>query len=75
MLIARGEDHEVRNTGREPLRTLNIYVPPAYTADGDERPAGRGGGTPDRKRSPGHREFAVAIFVPRRTTGGSGLSG
>lgn len=41
LLIARGERHEIRNTGEEPLRTLNVYVPPAYTAKGDELPAGR----------------------------------
>ena len=41
MLIERGDEHEVRNTGRTPLRTLNVYVPPAYEADGDELPAGK----------------------------------
>ena len=41
LLIGRGETHEIRNTGREPLKTLNVYVPPAYTAEGDELPAGR----------------------------------
>ena len=41
VLIARGETHEVRNTGEEPLKTLNVYVPPAYTAEGDELPADR----------------------------------
>ena len=41
LLIQRGETHEIRNTGTEPLRTLNVYVPPAYTAEGDELPAGR----------------------------------
>ena len=41
LLIQRGEAHEIRNTGDEPLQTLNIYVPPAYTADGDELPAGK----------------------------------
>ncbi|HKB02060.1 MAG TPA: cupin domain-containing protein [Gemmataceae bacterium] len=41
VLIHRGETHEIRNTGREPLRTLNIYVPPAYTEGGEELPAGR----------------------------------
>jgi mannose-6-phosphate isomerase-like protein (cupin superfamily) len=40
LLIARGETHEIRNTGGDALQTLNLYVPPAYTADGDERPAG-----------------------------------
>jgi oxalate decarboxylase/phosphoglucose isomerase-like protein (cupin superfamily) len=33
--------HEIRNTGNDPLRTLNVYVPPAYTEDGKERPAGK----------------------------------
>ena len=41
VLIPRGETHEIRNTGREPLRTLNVYVPPAYTSEGEELPAGR----------------------------------
>jgi mannose-6-phosphate isomerase-like protein (cupin superfamily) len=41
VLIERGEPHEIRNTGREPLRTLNIYVPPAYTPEGDELRAGQ----------------------------------
>ena len=41
MLIERGDEHEIRNTGRTPLRTLNVYVPPAYRSDGDELPAGR----------------------------------
>ena len=41
LLIERGDRHEIRNTGRGLLRTLNIYVPPAYTPAGDERPAGR----------------------------------
>lgn len=41
VLIQRGATHEIRNTGREPLRTLNVYVPPAYTDEGDELPAGR----------------------------------
>jgi mannose-6-phosphate isomerase-like protein (cupin superfamily) len=40
VLIGRGERHEVRNTGDAPLRTLNVYVPPAYTEEGDELPAG-----------------------------------
>jgi mannose-6-phosphate isomerase-like protein (cupin superfamily) len=42
LLIERGDLHEIRNTGRTPLRTLNVYVPPAYTSDGDELPRGRG---------------------------------
>ena len=41
VLIERGDRHEIRNTGRTPLKTLNVYVPPAYTKDGDELPRGR----------------------------------
>jgi oxalate decarboxylase/phosphoglucose isomerase-like protein (cupin superfamily) len=41
LLIERGERHEIRNTGRALLRTLNWYVPPAYDRDGDELPPGR----------------------------------
>jgi hypothetical protein len=40
LLIERGDMHEIRNTGRGPLRTLNVYVPPAYTEQGEELPAG-----------------------------------
>lgn len=42
VLIERGETHEIRNTGRTPLKTLNVYVPPAYTKAGNELPRGRG---------------------------------
>ena len=41
VLIERGTTHEIRNTGRSPLRTLNLYVPPAYTRSGNELPRGR----------------------------------
>jgi mannose-6-phosphate isomerase-like protein (cupin superfamily) len=41
LLIEHGEKHEIRNTGGTPLKTVNIYVPPAYTTEGDERPAAR----------------------------------
>jgi mannose-6-phosphate isomerase-like protein (cupin superfamily) len=41
LLIERGTTHELRNTGRTPLETLNLYVPPAYTAGGDELPRGK----------------------------------
>lgn len=30
LLISAGESHEIRNTGDEPLKTLNVYAPPAY---------------------------------------------
>jgi len=32
LLISKGEAHEIRNTGRRPLRTLNFYAPPAFAA-------------------------------------------
>src|SRR6188474_1776092 len=41
LLIERGTIHEIRNTGRTPLKTLNVYVPPAYRSDGVELPRGR----------------------------------
>ena len=41
VLIERGTTHEIRNTGRTPLKTLNMYVPPAYRSDGNELPRGR----------------------------------
>jgi mannose-6-phosphate isomerase-like protein (cupin superfamily) len=41
LLIERGANHKIRNTGRTPLKTLNIYIPPAYTGAGDPLPRGR----------------------------------
>ena len=41
LLIEAGENHEVTNTGRTLLRTLNFYAPPAYTRRGDELPRGK----------------------------------
>ena len=41
ILIERGDVHEIRNTGRTLLQTLNVYVPPAYNASGDPLPRGR----------------------------------
>lgn len=41
LLIPRGRMHQIRNTGRTNLETLNFYVPPAYTPKGDTLPAGR----------------------------------
>lgn len=41
LLIERGEWHEIRCSGRAPLRTLNFYVPPAYDANEEPLPAGR----------------------------------
>jgi mannose-6-phosphate isomerase-like protein (cupin superfamily) len=41
LLIQRRDKHEICNTGKTPLKTLNVYVPPAYTREGEELPAGR----------------------------------
>jgi mannose-6-phosphate isomerase-like protein (cupin superfamily) len=38
LLIERKDRHEIKCTGRAPLRTLNFYLPPAYSADGEELP-------------------------------------
>src|SRR5438445_7868268 len=35
LLIERGDVHEIRNSSRRTLRTLNLYVPPAYTSGGN----------------------------------------
>jgi mannose-6-phosphate isomerase-like protein (cupin superfamily) len=42
VLIERGDRHEIRSEGPGDLETLNIYLPPAYTRDGDERPGAKG---------------------------------
>ena len=41
LLIEHGEQHEIRNTGKGLLKTLNLYSPPGYTKEGDELPAGK----------------------------------
>ena len=41
LLIGRGEEHEIRNSGQTPLKTVSFYSPPAYTPAGNPRPAGR----------------------------------
>jgi mannose-6-phosphate isomerase-like protein (cupin superfamily) len=41
LLIEHGERHEIRNTGRGALKTVNFYSPPGYTKDGDELPAAK----------------------------------
>lgn len=41
LVIEKGEKHEVRNTGRTLLKTLNFYYPPAFARDGDPKGPGR----------------------------------
>ena len=40
-LIEAGDTHEISNTGRSFLKTVNIYVPPAYDEEGEELARGR----------------------------------
>ena len=62
LLIEHGDRHEIRNTGRVLLKTLNVYVPPAYTADGDELPAGE---PADSGRARGSPKARAARAKPR----------
>lgn len=41
LVIERGEAHEIRNNGDAPLKTLNVYYPPAFDADGEPVGAGK----------------------------------
>jgi mannose-6-phosphate isomerase-like protein (cupin superfamily) len=41
LVVARGERHEIRNTGRTLLKTLNVYYPLAYGASGEALSAGK----------------------------------
>lgn len=41
ILIERGDRHKIENTGRSLLKTINVYVPPAYDHDGEELSRGR----------------------------------
>ena len=41
VLIEKGDMHEIRNTGQTLLKTVNIYLPPAYDHDGEELPPGK----------------------------------
>lgn len=35
LLVEKGELHQIKNTGRRSLVTINFYVPPAYNPDGE----------------------------------------
>ena len=35
VLIEKGEIHQVTNTGRRPMVTINFYAPPAYSKNGE----------------------------------------
>lgn len=40
LVIQRGETHEIRATGEQPLSTVNFYSPAAYDDNGAPLPAG-----------------------------------
>ena len=41
IVIRRNEPHQIKNTGRKPLITINFYAPPAYDDEGDVRPSAK----------------------------------
>ncbi len=41
LLIEHGDEHEIASAPRGRLETLNLYVPPAYTSEGDELKRGK----------------------------------
>ncbi len=41
LLIEHGEHHEIKNTGKTTLKTLNFYSPPGYTSAGNELKAAK----------------------------------
>jgi mannose-6-phosphate isomerase-like protein (cupin superfamily) len=45
LLIERNDKHEILNSGRTNLCTINLYVPPAYSKNGDPLPAAKPGGS------------------------------
>lgn len=37
LVIEKGELHQIKNTGRRSLVTINFYLPPAYDEDGEAK--------------------------------------
>jgi oxalate decarboxylase/phosphoglucose isomerase-like protein (cupin superfamily) len=37
LVIEKRELHQIKNTGRRVLRTLNFYIPPAYDKNGEPK--------------------------------------
>lgn len=38
LLVERNEAHQITNVGNEPLQTVNVYVPPAYSSRAGQPP-------------------------------------
>jgi mannose-6-phosphate isomerase-like protein (cupin superfamily) len=43
LLVEKDEAHQITNTGRTPMRTINFYAPPAYTSSGDVKASAKDG--------------------------------
>src|SRR5690349_15993319 len=41
LVIERQEPHQIKCLGKEPLRTINLYVPPAYDDEGEPLPSAK----------------------------------
>ena len=54
LLMEHSDQHEIRNSGRGLLKTLNFYVPPAYTAEGNELPTAKPAERETRSRRSPH---------------------
>lgn len=67
LLIEQNDRHEIRNTGRGWLRTLDYYSPPAYTEVGDELPAARRNGSATDASSGGLRAQHTFEGLEQRT--------
>ncbi|HTL28801.1 MAG TPA: cupin domain-containing protein [Tepidisphaeraceae bacterium] len=39
LLVEKNEPHQIANTGRAPMVTINFYAPPAYTSSGNVKPS------------------------------------
>src|SRR5689334_20416447 len=44
LLIGKGEPHQITNTGRTPMLTINFYAPPAYSSSGNVKASAKRGG-------------------------------
>lgn len=42
LVVERGELHQIRNSGKRPLRTISFYIPPAYRSNGTLRRRAKG---------------------------------
>ena len=59
LVIEKGEVHQVVNTGAVPLRTINLYIPPAYEKNGAVKTNGQVGAVMHPAMHPGRSIFAA----------------